>query len=145
MGTVVAGQRESRGALRGSAASVDSKRMTQINTRMSAALKERGEEGFAAANMTSSEAIRLLYEFAAAHAQEPEALRSALSLDDEAHAEREAARRRRIDGFAQAAQLVPAFLEGAGAAVDPDIMNAPYKRLEELAYAERYGIEARRV
>lgn len=142
MSAVFTGQKEGYDERQGPVVSADARRMTQINTRISAVLKERGEAGFAAANMTSSEAIRLLYEFAAAHTQQPEALRSALSLDDEAHAEREVARRRRIEGFAQAGQLVPSFLEEAGAVqVDPSLANAPYKRLKELAYAERYGIE----
>lgn len=114
------------------------KQTSQINTRMSVSLKERGEAGFAAANLTSSEAIRMLYEFAAAHAHQPEALRRALSLDEERD-ERDALRLRKLEGFVQGGSLVPTFFETTGArGVDPDLASLPYKQLEERAYADRY-------
>ena len=57
----------------------------QLNTRINQELKQRGEAAFAEAGLTSSEAIRLLYTFAAEHRHQPELILQRLT--DEAHDE----------------------------------------------------------
>ena len=117
------------------------KHSSQINTRISTSLKEQGEAGFAAAGLTSSEAIRMLYEFAAAHVLQPESIKQALSHDSNSPNDLDL-RQKRLAALRQGPQIVSGFLENANmGGIDAEIASLPYKRLEELAYAEKHGIE----
>lgn len=118
-----------------------SKQATQINTRINPSLKEQGEAGFAAAGLTSSEAIRMLYEFAAEHVLQPESIRKALAPRDNTSPDVLAQRQAKRAALEQGPRIVSAFLESTGAEhISSEMANLPYKRLEELAYAEKYGV-----
>lgn len=113
---------------------------SQVNVRISQALKDEGDAAFAAAGITPSEAIRMLYEFAAEHKQRPQAIRKALSpAEEDPHRLEE--QRVKAERFSDAQQIVPNFLSKRGIArPHPEIIDMPYKRLRELSYAEKYGI-----
>ena len=49
--------------------------MVQMNTRIDADLKQRGDEALKRAGFTPSQAIRALWEYAANHTLEPQAIR----------------------------------------------------------------------
>ena len=61
--------------------------MTQLNTRIERALKRDGDEALARAGLSTSKAVRLLWQFAANHRDDPQAVILALdaapSLYDE--------------------------------------------------------------
>lgn len=117
------------------------KHASQINTRINTTLKEQGEAGFAAAGLTSSEAIRMLYEFSAARILQPESIKQALSLN-EAPSDSSALRRQKLDALRRGPQIVSSHLASRGVSrINSDIASLPCKRLEEIAYAEKYGIE----
>ena len=58
--------------------------VVQMNTRIDRALKERGDEALARAGYSPSHAVRKLWERAAAHAQDPRAIRELLDPSDNA-------------------------------------------------------------
>lgn len=116
---------------------------TQINTRINQELKQRGDAAFAAAGLTSSEAIRTLYEFAAAHELQPELIlqRFASPSDNE-----KIAREKRERGLAAidcGGVLYAEALRKLGV-TNPDatILSMSYDQLKELAFAEKYEREA---
>lgn len=113
---------------------------TQINTRINQDLKQRGDAAFAEAGLTSSEAIRLLYTFAAEHRHQPELIVQRLSgeSDDEERTRRE----RGLSAIQRGRHLCKEALTQLGIKnPDPAILGMPYEQLEEVAYAEKYGME----
>lgn len=119
----------------------------QINVRMSSELKRAGDEALAAAGLTSSEAVRMLYTFAAAHASEPDAMRRALSgeLEEDGTA-REAQRRecaRKLELAHRGRALVPHLLMNLGITNVPrELAEMKDEELEELVYADEEKIGA---
>lgn len=55
----------------------------QMNLRIDAELKERGDASFAAAGYSPTQAVRAFWGFAAAHARDPQALRGLMRRVDE--------------------------------------------------------------
>lgn len=56
--------------------------MVQMNTRIDRDLKQRGDAALAQAGFSPSEAVRALWEFAAAHRHEPQTVAQILSIED---------------------------------------------------------------
>lgn len=56
--------------------------MVQMNTRIDQDLKRRGDAALAQAGFSPSEAVRALWEFAAAHEHEPKTVARVLSIED---------------------------------------------------------------
>ena len=113
---------------------------TQLNTRINQDLKQRGDAAFAEAGLTSSEAIRLLYTFAAEHRHQPELIvqRFSNEPDDEERAKRE----RGLSAIKRGHRLCDEALAQLGIDnPDPEILAMPYDQLKELAFAEKYGME----
>ena len=74
--------------------------MTQMNTRIERELKQRGDAVLARAGFSPSEAVRALWEFAAAHEREPQAVARALAVEDpEAERERQERIQRKRDSL----------------------------------------------
>lgn len=114
--------------------------MAQINMRISRDLKERGDAAFAEAGLTSSEAIRLLYRFAADHRHQPYLIVQWLtsSSDDVELAEPE----RGLAAIKRGQRLCDETLAELGiSGPDPENLAMPYDQLKERAFAEKYGIE----
>lgn len=57
---------------------------TQMNVRIDRTLKERGDVALAKAGFTPSQAVRAVWEFAAAHERDPEAIANALAPEGSA-------------------------------------------------------------
>ncbi len=111
--------------------------MTQMNTRITHQLKERGEAVFAQAGLTASAAIRRLFEIAVEHEREPEKIHELLFPDStEQVEERRAALKR---AHAQGSTLYLNACKDLG--IDA---FAPLPDLDELRFEgmiERYGSE----
>ncbi len=58
--------------------------MVQMNTRIDADLKRRGDEALERAGFTPSQAIRALWEYAANHTLDPQAIRRTLESEEDA-------------------------------------------------------------
>ena len=111
----------------------------QLNTRINQDLKQRGDAAFAEAGLTSSEAIRLLYTFAAEHRHEPELIVQRLSNESD---EERAKRERGLSAIRRGRHLFDEALAQLGIDnPDPEILTMPYDQLKELAFAEKYGME----
>lgn len=111
----------------------------QINVRIKQELKQCGDAVFAEAGLTSSEAIRLLYTFAANHQHQPELIvqRLAGSHEDEESARWE----RRLTVVKRARGLYGQALAELGINnPDTETLNMSYDLLKEAAFAEKYGI-----
>lgn len=110
----------------------------QINVRMSSELKRAGDEALAAAGLTSSEAVRMLYAFAAAHASEPDAVRRVLSGEtSKDQAVQKLERERKVAAFHEAMARIDAMMAEAGLCRScPETDNLSYKELEDLFYED---------
>lgn len=116
---------------------------TQVNTRMSSDLKQQAEAAFAAAGLTSSQAIRMLYRFASEHRHQPELIAQQLAiLDDE---DERAMREKRERGLAAIKRGHSLFYDTLAKLDirDPDrtILDMPFDQLKELAFSEKYGMD----
>lgn len=110
----------------------------QINVRIDRALKDRGDKGLAAAGLSPSESIRMLYAFAARHQADPNAIVAALAPSTDAE---EAERERRLRSLEAGYNLSHSFFSNTGL----KRRTAPSSQLsgealKAAAYAEKYGI-----
>ena len=113
----------------------------QINVRIDAGLKGRGDAALAAAGLTPSQAVRALWELAESHAAEPESILRAIMPGKAcaAEGERAARRKRREEAFARGPRIAEEAYRAAGLSW-PAYEDAPsYDELRERAYEERYG------
>lgn len=111
--------------------------MTQMNTRIDATLKTRGDEALARAGYTPSQAIRTLWEFAAAHALEPGEIRRILPT---ACPSPEASEKRRKlrEKVAAGPRIIERFCrERETTLADSPIATMRYKELRDLMYEEK--------
>ena len=114
----------------------------QINARISPELKSQGDAALAAAGITPTQAVRALWELAAQHAEEPEAIEQALFPARAGQTATQAAkeRARRLAAAQRGPHIVEEALAAAG--IDNaarDAATLPLNEFKELAYAERYG------
>ena len=115
--------------------------MTQMNTRIERELKQRGDAVLARAGFSPSEAVRALWEFAAAHEREPQAVARALAVEDpEAERERQERIQRKRDSLKRLHATIAEFRERYGITQDAiDAVNRMSdKELYEQALVERY-------
>lgn len=133
------GQTSSSRSLRKARHTGKTKQDAQVNARIDKRLKDRGDAAFARAGLTSSEAIRNLYEFAADHSDHLEEIRSLLGKENqEDRAALTAEKERRLKAFHEGIALARRFAEEYGLEHAHDsISTLPYKDLREAAYAER--------
>lgn len=115
----------------------------QINVRISPDLKARGDSVLLEAGFSPTQAVRALWDFAAQHAEDPEAIARALLPECVKHKEDEALeeRKRRAVAIARGPALVRDACLNAGISWHPGAPELDYDELKELAYAERYGEE----
>lgn len=116
--------------------------MVQMNTRIDADLKRRGDEALERAGFTPSQAVRALWEYAANHAFEPQTIRRALESEEDALARE----RQEIEGhkaYEEGISLVKKFEEKTGVALSFDYEMDDQELLEQALY-ERF-IEGKRV
>lgn len=111
---------------------------SQVNARIDAGLKSAGDAALAAAGLTPTQAVRMLWSLAVRYRDEPGKLRAALDPDSaEPSADELAERRRKVEVAHQGADLIEAFYREIGISSDnlPDPL--PYEELRELAFEER--------
>lgn len=115
--------------------------MTQMNTRIERELKQRGDAVLARAGFSPSEAVRALWEFAAAHEREPQAVARALAVEDpEAERERQERIQRKRDTLAKARKDMANAMSRLGITDKGmrKVFETPDKELYEQALVERY-------
>lgn len=115
----------------------------QVNTRMSHDLKQQGEAAFAAAGITSSEAIRMLYQFASDHRHQPELLIQRLSsFDGDEEREAREKRKRGLAAIRRGRDLFSDTLAKLDVRnPDQTVLDMPIDQLKELAFTEKYGTD----
>ena len=115
--------------------------MTQINARIAADLKARGDAALQDAGFSPTQAIRALWDFAAEHADDPSAIIRALFPEQVCEEERRASEEkdRRVAAITQGPSLVQDAYRGCGLAWPPEGPEPSYAELKELASAERHG------
>ena len=110
----------------------------QMNTRMSRALKERGDAALERAGYSPSQAVRKLWEFAARNAHNPRALQTL--FDDEAEAEQREAeeeRARRREAMQKSMNIMADAYERLGITPSDWTKNASYEEMRDYALLER--------
>ena len=96
-------------------------RQAQVNARIDAELKDAGDAALAAAGLTPTQAVRMLWSLAARYRDEPERLREALDPDSAApSADEMAERRRKIEAVRKGASLMEKFFEEFAIAPQPE-------------------------
>ena len=116
--------------------------MVQMNTRIDADLKQRGDEALKRAGFTPSQAIRALWEYAANHTLEPQAIRRALESEEDA-LEREKQRAEGHKAYEEGLALVKEASKKLGVPLSFDFEFDETEMLEQALY-ERF-IEGKRV
>ena len=108
-------------------------RTTQMNVRIDAALKASGDAALADAGATPSSAVRSLWSFAAAHADEPQVIADFLSDAQSDAAKRRGEQRAERLALVQAGpHAVDSFRQRAGVAQAPATAND--LPIDELLY-----------
>ena len=132
------------------AQAVDSRKTenTQMNTRISVELKSQGDAVFARLGLSSSQAVRKFYEFAASCAAEPEKLERAIMDEREKEQNADERQRRiaeRLKLVERGANLFKDALVQMGIDESSDdfveFINQPYDDLREAALLEKHGWE----
>lgn len=106
----------------------------QMNVRMDRDTKERGDQALAAAGFTPSDAVRKVWEFAAANACEPQAIRDALAFSSVHDASQEGENE---NPWARGAGLVGGYYRSVG--IDAAALSQvaePYCELRDRMYEE---------
>ena len=109
--------------------------MAQMNTRIDADLKQRGDAALKRAGYTPSQAVRALWEFAAAHVHEPEVVAQVLSLNRNAP---DADADKGSHDFEEGLQLVKTASAKLGIRLAFDFEEDDATLLEEALH-ERFG------
>ncbi len=123
------------------AAAANTSGTAQINVRIDADLKGRGDVALAAAGLTPSQAVRALWELADSRAAEPEFILRAIMPGRvcTAEGERAARLRRREEAFSCGSRIVEDAYRAAGLSWPACENTLSYGELKERAYEERYG------
>ena len=111
----------------------------QMNTRISKDLKTRGDAALAKAGYTPTEAVRLLWGWAASQAHDPEKIDRFFKVHLESSGpakNQEVARKLQL--VSRASSIVDEFLVEAQLAAPPALVNRPFHELKEEALWERY-------
>lgn len=97
-------------------------RQAQVNARIDAELKEAGDAALAAAGLTPTQAVRMLWSLAVRYQDEPERLHEALDPDSAApSADEMAERRRKIEAVRRGASLMEKFFKEFAIVPQPDL------------------------
>lgn len=96
-------------------------RQAQVNARIDAELKEAGDAALAAAGLTPTQAVRMLWSLAVRYQDEPERLHEALDPDSAApSADEMAERRRKIEAVRRGTSLMEKFFKEFAIVPQPD-------------------------
>lgn len=117
----------------------------QINVRIDPTLKAKGDEAFANAGYTPSQAIRKLWELGASIGLDASAIRCLLEGEDKISQERLEEEKHRQDRRASLQtfyddinRITKGFLDDQGANPDAASLQHSYAELKEQAIASRY-------
>ncbi len=111
---------------------VSAGRTTQMNTRIDASLKKRGDRIFARAHRTPTQMVRSLWNYADRHADSPQAIDDLLTFLEEEPSASEADCR--LQSMQEARQTVGCFFQTWG--IDPSVPK-PYESLSDYLDALR--------
>ena len=108
--------------------------MSQLNVRIPTELKAQGDAMLERAGISSTEAIRMLWQFAADHIHEPQAIKNLFTSADEQETTAE------IDNpFEKWEGYAEAFFAENGLSARTNSSAPSFEELKESAYAEKYG------
>lgn len=111
----------------------------QMNLRIDAGVKERGDAALSEAGYSPTQAVRALWTFAAAHAHEPQVVRELLQ---QVEGERDPAREERIAAKRAALERVGDLRKQLEGVVGPlqkqGVEPLSYKKLRDEALAEHW-------
>ena len=94
---------------------------SQVNARIDADLKAAGDAALAAAGLTPTKAVRMLWQLAVRYRDDPEKLLAALDPDAaEPSADELAERQRKVEAARRGANLMKEFFEERGIELRPD-------------------------
>lgn len=111
---------------------------TQMNIRIDADLKKRGDEALARAGYTPSQAVRRIWEMADRNQNNPQAIRDWLDpLGKEDEAARQATQDERRAAFLEDANIISNLYKKLGIVPSNFTREASYKELKELAVFEK--------
>ena len=113
--------------------------MVQINTRVPAELKKQGDLALARAGFTPAQAVRALWEYAAAHIHEPQAIRKAIQ-EEQAESENPEMQER-LRKFEEGEAIFKNLYKQLGIDPSKTLPQLDYKELRELYYEERLAKE----
>lgn len=110
----------------------------QLNTRVSADLRERGSKSFKNAGVTLSEAIRIYLDFASRNLKNP--VKVVEVLDSMKADENEAEKRRKLKAIKEGAMFFENFCKENGIKTKQGsvLSKMSYKELRDLAYDDLY-------
>ena len=109
--------------------------MTQMNTRIDAALKTRGDAVFSALGLSTSEVVRAVWSFAAEHGDAPAIVAQALGRASGSQDDPERAYRN--DLAKDACNFVADYRRQAGLAPLDALESIDYRMLREQAWEEK--------
>lgn len=115
----------------------------QMNVRIDEATKEAGDAAFARIGLTPSQAVRMVWEFAAQHVNDPEALRSLLDKlnKNQENGSASSEQTRRVEALHEGWALIDNFRKEhdliCTVPEDDDERMAYYEQLREEALQER--------
>lgn len=114
---------------------------SQVNARIDANLKARGDAALARAGYTPTQAVRAVWTFAACHEDDPDAVSAMLDPEGE-EAEQAAlaeARGRKLELLRAGSAIVRDAYRAAGMRPGTEGAESSYDELEALAYEEEVG------
>lgn len=114
--------------------------MVQMNTRIDADLKQRGDAVLERAGYSPSEAVRALWTFAVAHEVEPQAIPKALATEDPEAEEKQLRHEQRLAALKRVHDRISEFNERFGITAEAikRINQIPDDELYLQALTERY-------
>lgn len=113
---------------------------TQMNTRIDAGLKQRGDRALAQAGYSPSQAVRKLWEFADNHRNDPQAIRGLFSSSGSSISDQETERRKALyEQALKGPSILRAAYKKAGISLkDSPLSNFSYAELRERALMDKY-------
>lgn len=111
--------------------------LTQMNVRIDAGIKERGDQVFAALGYTPSQVVRLVWQFAADHGDAPTIL--AAAMENPQGSASELLNNQRVADARRGADLFKAFRNRMNIAPPDSLDDIDYDALRDEAFDARFA------
>lgn len=106
----------------------------QLNTRMSADLRDKGNRAFANVGKTPSEVVRIIWEYAAENIENSENLDKFFETLEEEKLKKD--RERRLKAVQEGPKILENFCKEHGIKPNPKYVHMSYKELKEKTFDE---------